>query len=142
MTEWRIFDTRSFLRSSKHWKEKKEKLQQELDNMSLLPSMDNTTSTHSGNISDLTGKIALRRLEIEAEIDKISRDEEMLRHALNLLTEDEKRLVRGFFFTNNSASSFVYDYGRNQGICKDYVYRDLNEVLKKMGDAILEKYYD
>ena len=138
---WRPFDTNMFLKKSKYWPMEKAKLKKELDEMPELPSTENKSGVRSGNISDMTGQMAMRRLEIEAQIEEIELYEEMLRYGLSVLSEDEKDVINGFYFDGRAIGTFVWKYGRKSGICKDYVYAKRNRALKKMGDALLKKYY-
>lgn len=142
MMEWRPFDIKSFLKASRHWKEDKERLKQELDNLLYMPSINNESGIRSGNVAEPTAKTALKSLEIQAKIEEISLNEEMLNYALNQLTPDEKSLIKGFFYPRETIGIFVYKYGRKHGLCKDYVYAERERVLDKMRRIIEHEYYD
>jgi len=142
MTDWRPFDIKSFLKASRHWDDDIKRLQEEHDNLSELPSSGNIQAGTKGSISDMTGRVALRRLEITAQIEEIMLCKEMLAFALKTLSNEDKRLIDGFFYPKQSIGSFVYDYGKEQGLNKDYVYAERERVLKKMGDVILRQYYE
>lgn len=142
MMEWRPFDIKSFLKASRHWKEDRRKLEQELKDLLYLPSINNESGVRSGNIAEPAAQIAMRRLKISEEIDKISRNEEMLDTALKSLTEDERVLVSGFYYPKTYIGVFVQEYGREHGLCKDYVYAERDRVLEKMRRVIEHNYYD
>lgn len=141
MNEWRPFDVKAFLKASKRWDEDIKKLRQQHDDLPLLPSMGDKTTGKSGNVSDVTGRLALRRLEIKAKIEKLELYKEMLAYVLKTLTEDERLLVNGFFFPKKEIGVFVQEYGIEHGLCKDYVYAERDKVLKKMSDTLLREYY-
>lgn len=139
---WRPFDTKSFLKASKKWDDDIKKLENELENMSMLPSVDNKTGIRSGNISDLTQRMAIRRLEIIAEIEELKLNKEMLRYGLNMLPKDSRELIHGFFFSDTPKSIFAREYGMKHGICDTYVYEERDRVLKEMGRYIESEFYD
>lgn len=137
---WHRFDIKGFLKASKHWEEDKAKLEQEMDALLTLPSIKNESGVHSSNVSDITAQTALRRLQIQAEIEEIKLNEEMLNYALKQLTEDERALIDGFFYPRQKIGVFVEEYGRKHGMCKDYVYRDKDAALNKMRTIIETEY--
>ena len=140
MNRWRPFDIKSFLKASRHWDEDIRRLQEEHDNLSELPAMGNNPG-RSSDVTDLTAQVALKRLKIVAEIEEIRLYKEMLELALKTLTKDERRLIEGFYFPKKSKGEFVYEYSRDKGICKDYVYRDRDMALQHMRDVIERVYY-
>lgn len=139
--EWRPFDTHSFLKASRDWPEQKAKLQEKLNRISTLPSINNETGVRSGNVSDITADIAFRRLKIKAEIDAIEQDEEMLDYALKTISEDERALINGIYYPKKKVGVFVQEYAHSHYMCERRVYNEKDRVLKKMGDAILNRYY-
>ena len=138
---WRPFDIKSFLKASRHWEEDKARLRQEMDDLSFLPSVDNKSGVRSGTPSDMTSQIALRRLRIASLIEEIELNEEMLKCALKQLTEDERRLIDGFYYPKKKIGVFVQEYGREMGICENYVYNKRNKALDKMRMIIEKEYY-
>ena len=139
--EWRRFDIKSFLKASRHWRRDRERLEEELNNILYLPSVNNESGIRSGNISEPAAKTALRSLELQAKIEEILLNETMLDYALNQLTADEKTLINGFFYPRKTIGVFVHDYGRKHGLCKDYVYAERERVLEKMRRIIEREYY-
>jgi len=141
MNQWRPFDIKAFLKASRHWDDDIKRLQEEHDNLSELPAMGNNPG-RSSETSDLTANVALKRLKIASQIEEIRLYKEMLDFALKSLTEDERRLIDGFFYPSKmSIGSFVWEYGREKGICKDYVYRERDRALTKMRHVIERVYY-
>jgi len=138
---WKPFDIKSFLKASRHWKEDKARLEQELKDISYLPSMENESGVRSGKISELPAQLALRGLKIQAEIEEILLCEEMLKYALSKLTEDEKSLVDGFFYPHQSIGVFVEEYGKSHGLSKNLVYAERNRTLEKLRMLIEAEYY-
>ena len=109
--------------------------------MLYLPSVNNESGVRSGEIANPTAKTALRSLELQNKIQEIIHNEQMLNFALGQLSEDEKALINGFFYPNRTIGSFVYDYGRKYGLCKDYVYAERERVLDKMRRSIEKEFY-
>lgn len=138
---WRPFDTHSFLKASRHWDTDIKKLDQEMDALLTLPSIENSSGVRSSNISDMTAQTALRRLKIASQIEEIQLCKAMLDYALKRLPKDERELVNGFYFSNKARKVFVQEYGRRYGMCETYVYEKKTRVLQKMGDEILREYY-
>lgn len=139
--EWRPFNTHAFLKESKHWEEKRREILLKLEEISELPAIDNKTGIKSGKISDLTKQTAMKKIELEGELKKIDRNEEMLQYALGTLDGRERALIDGFYFSRKQRSIFVWEYGRKYGLCKDYVYAERERILKELGNRIIEKYY-
>lgn len=138
---WVRFDIKSFLKASKHWEDDIARLRQEMEDLSFLPSVDNKSGVRSG-LSDMTASTALRRLKIQAEIEEIQLDEEMLRYAIKRLTEDERALFNGFYRPKKKIGVFVEEYGKQHGLCRDYVYDAREAMLDKMRILIEGEYYD
>ena len=137
---WMQFNIKQFLKDSSGWEEKIQSLQEELDNMPELPAVKNS-EVHSGNISNPTMQNALRRLKIQSEIEELKLNREMLNYAFKALTEDERRLIDGFFFPKKPKTIFREEYGREHGLNKDYVYAERDRVLEKMRMVIESEYY-
>lgn len=138
---WIRFDTKSFLKASLKWDDDIRKLEEDMAAMSDLPSVDNQTGVRSSETSDLTARLALRKLEITAEIEKIKLNKEMLHYAMRSITERERELVNGFFFSDEPKWKVVEEYGLKYGQCSTYVYEERDRVLRKIGDIILSEYY-
>ena len=136
------FDIRGFLEASKGWDSKLEKLNNELNDLPYLPAVDNKSGVRSGDKSDLTYTVTLKRLKITAEIEEILLNKEMLNYAFKRLTEDERELIDGLFYPQKKKSWFVQEYGRKYGLCDTYVYEKKNRILAKMKRLIEEAYYE
>lgn len=142
MNEWRPFDTHSFLKASRGWDKRIKELQDELEATTDIPAYKNDAGVKGDSVSDPTARITLRRLNIQAEIEEILLNKEMLKYGLSMLTEDERRFIDSFYNPRQSIGSFVYEYGKKQGINKDYVYAERRRVLDKIGEIILKAYYE
>ena len=138
---WQHFDILSFLKASKDWDDDLKKLQTELDNISYLPAGGNESGVRGSDISEPPYRIAVRELEIQAEMEEILLNKEILKYALNKLTEDEKDLINGFFYPKKRISVFVYEYGRRRGLSKTLVYDERTKVLDKLRRIIEAEYY-
>ena len=136
------FDIRGFLEASKGWDSKLEKLNNELNDLPFLPAVDNKSGVRSGDKSDLTYTVALKRLKITAEIEEILLNKEMLNYAFKRLTEDERELIDGFFRPKKRIGVFVQEYGRKYGMSERGVYMERSRVLDKMKRLIEEAYYE
>lgn len=135
------FPIRKFLKESKKWDDKIKKLKEELESMSELPSVDNQTGVRSGNISDLTGQTALRELKIQAEIEELLLNKEILRHGINTLTEDERALYDGFYNPKKRIGVFVEEYGKAHGMCDRTVRYEKDRMLEKLRITIEKDFY-
>lgn len=138
---WIKFDIKSFLKESKHWEDRIQELKAEQDALLSLPSVDNSSGVRSSEPSDMTASMALRRLKIQAEIEELELNREMLNYALKRLTEDERALVKGFYFPKKKIGVFVQEYGRERGMCKNLVYQEREATLEKMREIIEQEYY-
>ncbi len=135
------FPIKDFLKESKKWKADIKKLEQKLEDMPVLPGIGNTSGIRSGNVADMTAQMALRRLEITAQIEELKFNEEMLRYALRTLTEDERTLINGFFYPRKKIGVFVQEYGQEHGFGKNLVYAARDDALDKMRRVIEQEYY-
>ena len=133
------FDTVMFLKDAKRWESRKKQLIQRLESMSELPSVNNPSGVRSGSISKPTQAQALERLEIEEELAQIELQEEMLQYGLGSLNENDKELVVGMYLSSRRNGIVVYEWGRKNGLNKDYVYDELHRILWTMGEKIEEK---
>lgn len=140
MNDWRPFDIKSFLKASRHWDDDIKKLQAEHDALSELPAAGNNPG-RSSEVSDLTANAALRRLEIQKKIEDIKLYKEMLDYALKMLSNEDKRLIEGFYYPRKAIGVFVWEYGREKGLCKNKVYEQREIVLQKMARTIENVYY-
>ncbi len=141
MNQWRPFDIKSFLKASRHWDDDIQKLRAEHDNLSVLPSSNDVPAAKSGTVSDITAKAALRRLEIDAQIEEILLYKEILELAFNMLTDEDRELIRGFYYPTKSISFFVQDYGRTHGMGQTKVYQEKARIENYMARFIESKYY-
>ena len=138
----RPFDIRAFLKASRYWDEDIKRLQTELDNLSELPAISNESGVHSGNVSDLTAQTVLKMLKIQADIEEILLCKTMLDYALKRCTEDEMRLIKGFFYPRKPIGIFVQEYGLEHGLGKNLVYAERERVLDKLRMLIESEFYD
>lgn len=138
---WRPFDIIGFLNASKSWKVKREILEQQLEDISYLPSSNNETGIRGSNISEPPYSITLERQKIQAKIDEIKANEAMLDYGMKRLAKDEIELINGFFFPKKRIGVFVQEYGRKYGIRERGVYDKRKYVLEKLRMEIESKYY-
>ena len=141
MVSWRRFDIESFLESSKGWDDDIEKLQRELDNLPELPAVSNDSGIHSGKVSDLTAQTVIKKLKIQADIEELKLNKEMLVYAVRRLSEDEIKLLKGFFYPRKPIGIFVHEYGLDHGLGKNLVYAERKKLLEKMRMLIEGEFY-
>lgn len=141
MVSWRRFDIEAFLKASKGWDDDIEKLQRDLDCLPELPAVSNDSGIHSGNISDLTAQTVIKKLKIQADIEEIRLNKEMLVYAVRRLSEDEIRLLKGFFYPRKPIGIFVQEYGLDHGLGKNLVYAEREKLLEKMRMLIEGEFY-
>ena len=139
---WIRFDIKSFLKESKHWEDRIQELKEEQDALLSLPSVDNSSGVRSSEPSDMTASMALRRLKIQAEIEELELNKEMLNYALKRLTDDERALVKGFYFPKKKIGVFVEEFGKEHGMCDRRVYDEKLKAVERMRLIIESAFYE
>lgn len=139
---WMHFDILAFLKESKHWDKKLKTLQDELDGISYIPAGGNDTGIRGSDISEPPYTITVQELQIQAEMEEIKLNKEMLKYALKQLTEDERALIDGFFYPKKTMRVFVREYGAKYGLSDTLVYDKRTKVLDKLRRIIEAEYYD
>ena len=139
--DWRPFDIKSFLKASRHWDEDIQKLQEELDDLPLLPSSSDVPASKTGTPSDITARAVMRRVEILARIEEINGCKEMLGHALKSLPAEDLALILGFYYPKKTISFFVQDYGQEHGMGRTTVYTEKTRVEDTLARFIEQEFY-
>ena len=134
------FNAEEFIKNLKKWRRDKEKYLSLLDEIPELPSISNDSGVRSSEISDPTARQAIKRMEIESEIEDIERCEEAYEYAMNKLEESERELMRAFFEPKKPIWREVEEYTQKHYISPMTMYNQRLKVLKKFAQIIEKKY--
>lgn len=137
---YKHFNTEEFIKSLKTLKKTRKKLVEELEAISEIPAVENKTGIRSSTISDLTGRQALRRIEIEARISDIDLCLSAYEYAKAKLIPQEREVIELFFEPKKPIWREIEDYTAKHYVCRDKVYRTRRIALYNMGAFISEKF--
>ena len=133
------FDTELFIKNLKQWRKEKEKLKQELESISELPSIRNESGVRGSDISDPTSRQAIRRLAIIEQIEDIERCERAYELAKTHLTADELKIFLMFFEPKEPIWRGIDRYAHENYTCRMNIYRDRRKILEKLDKIIAKK---
>ena len=146
MGEWEMrlescmhFDTEMFIKQIKIWEKEKERLIQELEAISELPSV-NKNEVRGTDISDPTSRLALKRLEIQEHISDIEECEAVYEFAKASLTPEELEIFQLFFDPKEPIWKAIDKYTQKKYTCRMNVYRERRRILEKLDRLIAKKY--
>ncbi|MDT3386256.1 MAG: hypothetical protein LIR46_00590 [Bacteroidota bacterium] len=125
-----------FIKQLKVWREEKKKLQEQLDSIPLLPANQNESGVRGSDVSEPTAKLALKRLEIQDQIDDIERCEKVYDIAKARLTPDELEILQIFFEPKKPIWKAIDDYSGGNYVCRGIVYKRRRLLLEKLGRII------
>jgi len=132
------FDTELFIKQLKIWKKEKEKLMERLEEISVLPSVNNN-GIRSSEVSDPTAKLAIKRLEIEENIKDIERCEAIYEVAKKSLTKEELEVFELFFEPDKPIWKGIDDYTYSHYTSRMCLYRERRKILEKLDRLIAGK---
>lgn len=135
----RHFDTELFIKQLKVWRKEKKKLLEQLENISLLPSLNNESGVRGTDISDPTSRLAIKRLEIIEQIEDIERCERTYDLAKGHLTPEELDIFKLFFESKESIGSGIDRYAQGNYTCRMNIYRRRRKILEKLDRIIAEE---
>lgn len=141
MDKWHPYDIKQLIRESKFWEKREKEIRIKIADLRGLSSVNNESGVRTKEPSKITENTAIKILALEKELEEIKTDREKLSYGLSVLDNNERSLVEDMYFSHKSKGMVVWEYGRKNGINKDYVYRDLNKILTKMSAEIDRKYY-
>ena len=136
----RHFDTEMFIKQLKKWEKEKEKLQEQLDNISLLPSINNDSGVRGTDISDPTSRLALKRLELIEQIEDIEECERVYEVAKGFLTPEELEIFKVFFEPKEPIWRGIDRYAQGNYTCRMNVYRQRRKILDKLDRLIAHEF--
>ena len=136
----RHFDTEMFIKQLKVWRKEKEKLQEQLNNISLLPSGNNESGVHSTDISDPTSRLAIKRLELIEQIEDIEQCEKVYELAKGYLTPEELDIFKVFFEPTEPIWRGIDRYAQGNYTCRMNVYRQRRKILEKLDRLIAQEF--
>lgn len=141
MDKWHPYDIKQLIRESKFWEKREKEIRIKIADLRGLSSVNNESGVRTKEPSKITENTAIKILTLEKELEEIKTDREKLSYGLSVLDNNERSLVEDMYFSHKSKGIVVWEYGRKNGINKDYVYRDLNKILTKMSAEIDRRYY-
>lgn len=139
MINYMRFDIVSFIRDSITWDGEIQDLKAELEAISELKAIEQSTGK-SSNISDPTFNTAAEYEKIKVKIDRLVTYQVAFRYAFNKLSESQKEVIELFFFQCGKKGRLVYDYGRKWALNTKAVYAERLKALNLMRDIIEERY--
>ncbi len=134
------FNPEEFLKNLNGWREEKKRLQEELNSMSELPSVNNITGVRGSDISDPTSAQAFRRMKIQKEIEDIEICEQAYEYAMKKLTQDEQDILKGFFEPSMPIWKFVRKWEKEHFVGTTLVYKARRLALNRFSEIIEETY--
>ena len=138
----RHFDTEMFIKQLKIWGKEKERLKERLEDIPLLPSLNNESGVRSTDISEPTARLALKRLEITEQIEDIERCERVYEIAKSHLTPEERELFEMFFEPKEPIWRAIEKYEREKYTSRMNIYRERRRVLKKLDEVIATEFLE
>ena len=120
------------------WKEEKKQLQEQLDSITELPSIENQSGVRGTEKSDPTSKQAILRMKIEHDIEDIEWCEKVYEMAKQRLPDTERELFNGFFESKGKKAmwKFVEEQCEKNHTTQSSIYRKRQEILDKYKDIV------
>ena len=124
------FNIIKFLEDHRKFKERKQKLETKLQNISYLPSKSDDSGVRSGNISKIPEKLAFERIKIKGEITEIDLLTELYDYGFSRLTEREQDVITLFYSPQRSTPMQRMKY------CQKYYTNESDLYSRDKPDAI------
>lgn len=125
------FNIIKFLEDHRKFKDKRDELQRELDNMSLLPSKaTDVTGVRGGGKSSPTEKLAERRISLEEDIEELDFLMDMYDFAFDRLTPREQDVI-GLFYSSKRSNPI-----RRLAYCRKYYTNESDMYSKDKPQAV------
>lgn len=136
----RHFDTEMFIKQLKVWRKEKEKLQEQLNDITLLPSFNNESGVRGTDISDPTSRLAIKRLSIIEQIEDIEQCERVYDIAKSHLTPEELDIFKVFFEPKEPIWRGIDRYAQGNYTSRMNVYRRRRKILEKLDRLIANEF--
>ena len=101
------------------------------------------SEVHTGNISDMTGKAGLKRIELEQERESLIKMQDAILQAYKSLDDQQKDILDLFYAKGGMISFNIDEYSHNNGLSVRSIYRakisaleDFKENLKELVNAL------
>lgn len=137
----RHFDTEKFIKHLKEWRKDREKLLTELESITELPSVNNTSGVRSSEVSKPAEKLAVRRIEIETEIADIDECIGVYEYAKAQLSPEEKEVFTRFFEPKKPIWKEIDEYTHGNYTNRIEMYRRRWRILDKLDKIIEDKFF-
>lgn len=135
MNKYIKFDVIQYIKDMEAIQEKKERLQEAYDNVSLISS--GMASGERAGETHPTGERALRRLAIKEQIDEIDNQQRVFNQALNTLPELQKAVFSEFFFSKDKYPEKANKIAKKLNIGEREVYRIRSAAIENLSKEIL-----
>ena len=136
LNDYETFDVEKFLRTRQKRLEEKERLEQELKNLSPLPAFNNESGVRGTDISDPTSVRAAEELSLIDKIEEIEECEEAYNYAMKCLEADEREIITGLFEPKMPIWKFRHEWSQRHFLGDTMFYRERERVLKKFGEVV------
>ena len=103
-----LYFGRKFLKERNKWEKEIRDKKNELDSILELSAISNS-EVHSSNISKPTENTAFDRMKVEEELARLLSYKQILDYGLSNISETERRLIEGFFFTKGKSTNMIED---------------------------------
>lgn len=133
------FSPEAFLKDVLRWEEELKELEAKLEEISELPAITNS-EVHTTNISDPTHKQAVKRAFILDQIERVKKYIQAYERIYAKLTDFEKEVLTGFFFSSNRIDIFVEEFGHKYALCRSDVYKARRRALDHFGELLTARY--
>ena len=135
------FDTELFIKRLKEWKQERDNLQQELESMSELPSVNNESGVRSSEISKPVEKQSVQEIDIESEISDIDECIGVYEYAKAQLSPEEREVFERFFEPKKPIWKEIDEYTHGNYTNRIEMYRRRWRILEKMDKIIEDKFF-
>ena len=135
MNRYIEFNPDKFLKDARKWAKEKRDSQKQLDSILELSAVSNT-EVHTNNISDPTRDTAIKKLMLEAEIDRLDNYQCILEYGLSRIDELERKLLNAFYWSDTYLNRIVDDFCNDLDCSPRHVYKLKRKALDHFAQSI------
>ena len=137
MDRYNKFDAEQFLKDAVFWSKQIDDLQLQLEAVTEIGGASDNPG-HSGEISKPVEMTAVRREQIQMEIDRIREYQSAFLYAWYQVTDYDRELIAGFFIARGSIYKFVDSWCAKHASNRQYCYRDRRLAVEHFGNYVVE----
>lgn len=130
MNRYMEFNIVRFLADSRHWKDQKKKLLNELDCITEIKGQSDSVPSKNKTISDTTADTAVERIRLENQIQRIEYFEDVLERSRSMLSDEQNEVLNAFFFDGGYISYNVDILAEKRNTTPRTIYRIRRETLE------------